>query len=244
MKNEPILLIRLEGPMQSWGLKAKWDIRDSGEEPSKSGIVGLFGCALGYSKYDPRLADELEAKLRIGVRIESGGSMMKDFHTITGVLHAADGSKRGKQDEPYTVISERYYLQDAAFLVAVEGPENLLIKIHGALKKPRWPIYLGRKSCPPTRPILDCLSEDYESIEDALKHHPWSALSTEAFGRRPTEQLPCILEEKSLISNDNESHIRTDKIQNSPVRMYGLRRVRVFKVNVPTGKEGSCTFQD
>ncbi|MCX6022801.1 MAG: CRISPR-associated protein Cas5, partial [Chloroflexi bacterium] len=49
----PTLLMRLAGPMQSWGTQSEFRNRDTGIEPSKSGIIGLLGAALGW----PRDAD-------------------------------------------------------------------------------------------------------------------------------------------------------------------------------------------
>ena len=37
-----VLLLRLSGPMQSWGVQSRFTVRDTGLEPSKSGVVGLI----------------------------------------------------------------------------------------------------------------------------------------------------------------------------------------------------------
>ena len=37
-----ILLLRLAGPMQSWGTQSRFLVRDTGMEPSKSGVIGLL----------------------------------------------------------------------------------------------------------------------------------------------------------------------------------------------------------
>src|SRR5579859_3193440 len=87
----PILLLRLEGPLQSWGSRARWDVRDTQTEPTKSGIVGLLGCALGYPMGDARLETELDAGFRFGVRVENPGSVLEDYQTITDFLPTADG---------------------------------------------------------------------------------------------------------------------------------------------------------
>ena len=44
------LLLRLKAPMQSWGVSSRFSIRDTGKEPSKSGVIGLFCAALGISR--------------------------------------------------------------------------------------------------------------------------------------------------------------------------------------------------
>ena len=88
-----ILLLRLEGALQSWGDHAKWDVRDSGDFPSKSGVAGLLACALGLERGDPDIAD-LSAHLRMAVRADRPGVRMRDFHTVQGrPLYNAEGNR-------------------------------------------------------------------------------------------------------------------------------------------------------
>lgn len=229
MPNPTMLFMRLEGPLQSWGLKSRWDVRDSGDEPTKSGIMGLLGCAMGYPMYDPRIANELDADLTIGVRVEQSGESMDDYHTVTDILTTAEG--KPKKSEPSTIVSKRTYLQDASFLVVLEGPTDLLYRIKEALISPKWPIFLGRKSCVPTRPVFEALNIDYTSIDNALKNYPWSASTLEIRGVRPEGQLQCVIED------DNGTYERSDRPRNNPARMYCTRRVRIDYVDMPTAKE-------
>lgn len=225
MAGVPILLLRLEGPLQSWGLRARWDVRDTGDEPSKSGLIGLLGCALGIPVNDRRL-EEMDRQLNMGVRVENDGRKMVDYHTITGVLPTAEGGVKGSAEDPSTIISPRAYLQDAAFLVALAGPGELLSRYAEALVKPRWPVFLGRKSCPPVRPVLDELTDRYSSLEDALTRHPWDCQGKAVLRSRP-EKLRCVLEDNSGTA------LRPDRIRVNPARMYDARRVRVFTVGFP-----------
>ncbi|NLO07691.1 MAG: type I-E CRISPR-associated protein Cas5/CasD, partial [candidate division WS1 bacterium] len=65
----PVLLMRLEGPMQSWGTQSRFTVRDTGREPSKSAVIGLLCAALGVDRdEDDRLADL--ATMRMAVRID------------------------------------------------------------------------------------------------------------------------------------------------------------------------------
>ncbi|TCT22989.1 type I-E CRISPR-associated protein Cas5/CasD [Thiobaca trueperi] len=142
----PTLLLRLVGPMQSWGTTSRFDERDSQLEPSKSGVLGLICAALGRDR-----AESVEdlARLRMGVRVDREGLLMRDYQTATGVMTAA-----GKADPKRTVVSPRYYLADAAFLVGLEGDDRQLLEsIDAALRDPVWPLALGRKSFPPAVPI-------------------------------------------------------------------------------------------
>ena len=81
MMEKTLLILRLEGALQSWGDHSKWDTRDSGDFPSKSGIVGLLSCALGLERENPEIA-ELSANLHMAVRADRPGIRMLDFHTV------------------------------------------------------------------------------------------------------------------------------------------------------------------
>lgn len=143
----PTLLMRLIGPMQSWGTTSRFDERDTQLEPSKSGVVGLLCAALGRDRVEP--VDDL-ARLRMGVRVDREGLLMRDYQTATGVLIAANA----KPDKDRTVVSPRYYLADAAFLVGMEDADgDLLEQLNAALRAPRWPLALGRKSFVASVPI-------------------------------------------------------------------------------------------
>ena len=140
------LLLRLKGPMQSWGTTSRFDERDTQLEPSKSGVIGLVCAALGRDRSSP--LDDL-ATLRMGVRVDREGVPMRDYQTATGVLIAS-----GKADHTRTVVSPRFYLSDAAFLVGLEGGDrDVLERVHAALGAPVWPLALGRKSFVPGEPI-------------------------------------------------------------------------------------------
>lgn len=129
------LLLRLAGPMQSWGTESKFDVRRTGREPSKSGVLGLVAAALGIRRQDTAALGEL-TKLRFGVRVDREGVIQRDYQTA----HTAKGT---------AYVTHRYYLADAVFTVGLEsGDEALLERIQAAVKAPAFPLYLGRRSCP------------------------------------------------------------------------------------------------
>lgn len=229
MPNPFLLLLRLEGPLQAWGLRARWDVRDSGDEPSKSALIGLLGCALGYPAADPRLED-LDRRLTLGIRVEHPGRALVDYQTITGILPQADGGAKGSEENPSTIISPRTYLQDAAFLAILSGEAELLRRCAAALLRPHWPVYLGRKACPPTRPVFECLTDSYGSLEDALRSCPWNWEGKCESGGHP-EWLQCSLEDPEGTA------VRPDRLRINPARMYDNRHVRVFRAAFPGVKE-------
>jgi len=143
----PTLLLRLAGPMQSWGTTSRFDERDSQLEPSKSGVLGLVCAGLGRDRAEP--VDDL-ARLRMGVRVDREGLLMRDYQTISPPYRKANG----EPEKTNAIISPRYYLADAAFLVGLEGDDrDLLERIQSALRAPVWPLALGRKAFPPGCPV-------------------------------------------------------------------------------------------
>lgn len=159
------LLMRLAGPMQAWGVSSRFSIRETLTEPSKSGIIGLICAAAGWDRAAPThiiggqtrsLADL--ATLTFGVRVVREGVVRRDYHTAQNVLRAKAKLRPGKPtpegDLQQTVLSERYYLSDAYFLVGLESDDEAFLQaLDRALTNPHWPLCLGRKAFFPSYPI-------------------------------------------------------------------------------------------
>jgi CRISPR system Cascade subunit CasD len=211
------LLIRLQGPMQSWGTTSRFDERDTQLEPSKSGVLGLICAALGRDRKEP-VADL--AALRMGVRVDREGVPMRDYQTATGVLLAT-----GKVDAHRTVVSPRFYLADAAFLVGLEGTDcSQLEGIQKALGSPVWPLSLGRKSFVPGLPVLlpDGLQD--QALIVALQTYP--RLAPPQRGQRKDGL-------RIMVEHDSEGSMRLDQ-PTAPFseRCFGPRFVKSGVVNV------------
>ena len=127
--------------------------------PSKSGIVGLLAAAQGLRRTDP--LEELLG-LRLAVRTEQPGRIERDFQTAA----------RPGEHTPVSV-STRSYLTDAVFLAAVEGDRAVLEGLQEALRRPHYPLYLGRRSCPPVGRVEHGLHEG-DAVE-VLRREPWHA---------------------------------------------------------------------
>ncbi|MGW5674634.1 type I-E CRISPR-associated protein Cas5/CasD [Streptomyces sp. NPDC003860] len=175
---DAVLLLRLAGPLQAWGSRTVVNQRETGAEPTKSGVVGLLAAACGLARADP--LDELTA-LRLGVRVDAAGTLMRDYHTVSDyrgrpLLQAgvsAKGVQRPTSPAKHTHVTARYYLQDAVFVAALAGPRAVLERLDRAVRAPVYPLALGRRSCPPTQPLS--LGVHGGSVEDVLREHPWQA---------------------------------------------------------------------
>lgn len=223
------LLLRLQGPMQSWGTTSRFDERDTQLEPSKSGVLGLICAALGRDRKEP--VDDLAA-LRMAVRVDREGIPMRDYQTATGVVVASSG----KADRDRTVVSQRYYLADAIFLVGLEGEQELLAQISDALRAPHWPLCLGRKSFVPSMPVHlpDGLQE--ADLITALRNAALLDGSGEN-AKSADETKRCRL----VIEDRDEGAVRLDE----PVapfieRRFGPRFVKTFDLELG-GRDASST---
>ncbi|MEV1010385.1 type I-E CRISPR-associated protein Cas5/CasD [Streptomyces sp. NPDC049881] len=151
------LLLRLAAPLQSWGERSHFTAeRDTAAFPTKSGVLGLLSCALGRHRGEQN--DDLRG-LRLTVRIDRPGYVLRDLHTVGGGLDPKDtvrtvnGRPRGTNRS--TVYGHRLYLADAVFVCVLTCQEEAVLdRCADALNAPRWPLYLGRRSCPPEGPVL------------------------------------------------------------------------------------------
>jgi CRISPR system Cascade subunit CasD len=162
------LVLLFAGPLQAWGVRGGFnDYRDTLDHPTRSGVLGFCACALGRPRGS---APGDLAELDLAVRIDRPGTLMEDFHTIGGqsdeeVVPSADGSRRRG-----AFLTRRAYRADAAFTVALTGPDPVLRTLQGALDHPVYTPYLGRKSCPPATPYN--LGIHHGTVQDILATAP------------------------------------------------------------------------
>lgn len=218
------LMLRLVGPMQSWGTTSRFDERDTSKEPSKSGVLGLVAAALGVDRENWADLEPL-CQLRMGVRHDRPGVPKRDYQTAQRVI-SADGSKVHD-----TAVTTRHYLADAAFLVGLSGDDRALLdRIHAALADPVWPLALGRKSYVPSEPIWMPGAVVDADLRTALIE--WPAITLEAPRRRHT---PLVL---SIESPSRSGLMKMDHpLSSFAERRFGPRFVvsEVLDVPVQTG---------
>lgn len=257
------LLLRLAGPLQSWGVSSRYASRDTGAEPSKSGVIGILTAALGLSR-DTDLSRALVPKqglvdltrLRMGVRVDNEGVPGYDFQTVgggddhPGIAEAQDTPRSiarrlanpqdwwSEKKKGAISISNRYFLQDAVFLVGLEGDDiDVLRAIDLAIQRPVFPIGLGRRSYVPSCPLaLPGGGVRQLPLEAALEQEsPWPI-----DGRRPPRDDWRSPEERRLRTvieapPGEDGIIRTDQPVGAAflTRVFGPRAVRYDTVPRP-----------
>ena len=163
------LLLRFAAPLQSWGVESKFNRRGTEREPTKSGVIGLLASAMGRRRTED-IADL--AALKFGVRIDQPGQLLVDYHlAVTEAARAPDAGDSTKNAG--TFQTRRHYLADAVFLVGLEGDDAFLGELDEAVRSPVFPLYLGRRSCPPCGKIS--LGIRQMPLREALVSEKWEA---------------------------------------------------------------------
>lgn len=227
------LLLCFAGAMQSWGTQSRFGLRETGLEPSKSGVIGLLCAALGKPREErdgdghPALA--ALAALRMGVRVDCPGVMLKDYQTTGGGILVN------------AILSRRFYLADAKFLIGLESQgtqdEKLLDRLHNAVQRPRWQLCLGRKAFIPSAPVW--LSDNEQSkmpLEEALRAYEWLGNECDLLPGR----LRLVID---TTPDDAEAEARMDVPVSFAARKFDVRYVKTDFINCPpsrgAGEEGN-----
>ncbi|MGQ0841639.1 type I-E CRISPR-associated protein Cas5/CasD [Actinokineospora sp.] len=211
------LLLRLAAPLQSWGTSSRFVRRNTDRVPSKSGIIGLLAAAQGRRRVDS-ITDLVN--LRIGVRVEQPGRLERDFQTAR--------TRDGSMSMP---LSYRFYLADAVFAVAVEGDDAMLAGLREALRRPAFPLFLGRRSCPPAGKLDHGLHDG--TVVDVLKAAPWLASEWVQRQNRFAEVILDVVYDCPPETPDGHL-VRDEPISFDPRhRNYGWRTVVHRQVPVP-----------
>ncbi len=217
------LLLRCEGPMQSWGTHSRFGIRDTERTPSKSGIVGLLAAAAGR----PREASlEDLVGFRMGVRIDRAGAREVDYQTALTVAKASGAT-------PDTTQSWRHYLADASFLVGLEWDRATLERFATWLRAPKWALYLGRRGYVPSVPLVP--------PQAAIVDLPLAEALTTTWPGPVRGEVPARLEAliESLPGEDGDVHNDVPLSFVSSDRRYTSRRVKATWLARPV--EAPCT---
>ncbi|EIA0806493.1 type I-E CRISPR-associated protein Cas5/CasD [Vibrio vulnificus] len=163
----PYILMWLEGPLQSWGYDSRYGRRDTLSFPTKSGVLGIICAALGaggeqksfltqFASLDMQV---LAFPKKAGDATPAMPLSLQDFHMVGSGYDEKDPwqsllipktSQGKKAVGGGAKMTYRHYIQDMAYAVLLQVPEEIASAIADALVAPVWDLSLGRKSCVPT----------------------------------------------------------------------------------------------
>ncbi len=160
------LILKLQGPMQAWGEHSFEGTRPSGNFPTRSALLGLLGACLGIRRNEyvrqQQLADSVQlAVYKANRQVETFWGDLKplpvikmtDYHTVLEARKEYEGIK----PHDNSIQTWREYLLDAEYTIAVwanDGAVISLAELEGAVQKPVFTPYLGRRSCPLAQPLF------------------------------------------------------------------------------------------
>lgn len=161
----PTILLKFAGPLQSWGTSSHFEDRHTDYYPSKSAVMGMLAACLGYQRDEQQQLQRLQ-QLDFALRIDQQGSLLKDYQIAS--KYASDG----KFEKTY--VTNRYYLSDAVFVVALaHEQESFIQELVDGLRQPWFQPFMGRRSAPVNTDYLLAVSN--EPILKSLQNCPWQA---------------------------------------------------------------------
>jgi len=164
-------LLVLEAPLLAFGAEAVDARGVVGDFPAASMLTGLLANALGWRRSDRNALARLQERLRFAARIDRTGERMTDFQTAQlaqsdqgwTTRGAPEGRAGGAGTYKAPHIRWRDYDADKRVVVALclvpEDEPPTPGQLADALRSPARPLFLGRKSCLPARPVFEALIE-------------------------------------------------------------------------------------
>lgn len=214
------MLLKLAGPLQSWGLDSRFETRNTNRYPTKSAIIGMIAASLGYTRDQDQNIQKLNG-LDFAVRIDQPGRVLRDYHIATKYKPS------GAFERNYQTV--RYYLQDAIFVVAVGSTSSGLIDlITDSIRNPYYQPFLGRRSCPINADyFIDVVEGD---VIASISGVPWQAKKWYQKVGSPKLELFC---DRHLLENNREFLVRDRVISFSQDRRnFGFRSVATTTIDV------------
>lgn len=174
------LVLRLDGPMMSFGSVLVDQHGFIDQFPGQAMLTGLCANALGWEHSDFHKLQELQRRLDYAARWDERPLLMVDYHTVDlgqpKMIGYADRTKRGDPVGGWTTRGTvqhraggegakfgthqrfRHYWVNGLMTVTLglAGDEEPQIEtLAEAFRLPARPLFLGRKTCLPARPLLD-----------------------------------------------------------------------------------------
>jgi CRISPR system Cascade subunit CasD len=170
----------LQASMMSFGKVNIDRFAPTGRFPSRSMVTGLIGAALGLERNDVSNLQHLQDHLIIASALECEGRVLRDVQNAylsSDPVWTTRGipAKRAGGDDTLSQAVRRTkdYLEDAKVRLVIglkQGCNYSLEDIANALRRPVYPLSIGRRTCLPSLPLVkgcnkDCIIEAANAYE-------------------------------------------------------------------------------
>ena len=225
------LLLVLEAPLMSFGREMVDAQGPVAEFPATSMLTGLLANALGWRREQREAHAALQDRLHLAVRLDRVGHLFTDFQTAqlgkSDVGWTTRGRREGRAGDSYSSphIRLRDFAADASVAVALylnpADEQPTVDDLAVAVRHPARPLFLGRKPCLPSRPVLHGIG-DHSDLLAALAAIP----RAQDAAPLPLVQLP---EDADAVAGDELRMISDERNWISGVHGGG-RTVRVRRL--------------
>lgn len=172
------LVVTLAAPLASFGEEAGNVRRSTADRPTRSALLGIAGAALGIERSDANRQRDLFASFRVATRTLRNGTLVVDFHTYQSLPSTKEQARTradalAHQRRLNTSITKREYRSDVHYQAAYRtnsGATYTLEDLHAAFKRPIYTLYLGRRSCPLSRPLAPEIVHARTAAEAFIRH--------------------------------------------------------------------------
>lgn len=217
------LLLKFSGPLQSWGTDSHFETRYTDFHPSKSAVIGLIAASFGYRRDE----DEKIAKLNdlnFAVRVDQRGNLLRDYQIATAY------KPDGRFERNY--VTNRYYLEDAVFVVALYGEDELIDKIEFAIRNPYFQPFFGKRSNPVNPDII--IKTTTDDIVTSLEKLRWQASKFHKREFKDKEFVELEVYIDGDLTKDLSSKFRKDRVKSfsQKHRQFGYRGEKTFTIRV------------
>ncbi len=191
------LVFLLAAPMASFGSYAGHVRRGSELAPLRSAVLGLMGAALGIERSNLKGQERLRS-YSVAVQPFQRSAPLRDFHTVQTVPTSKVKRPQARSQaialaggDVNTIITIRDYRCDVMVGAALWGDGHWELEaLANYLRRPVYPLYLGRKSCPlatPLNPIV-CIARNPVEALKKIKVPEW--LCIKRFKGQARSQFP------------------------------------------------------
>jgi CRISPR system Cascade subunit CasD len=178
------LILRLEAPLMAFGGTMIDANGPTFDLPISSMVTGFIANALGWHRGERDRHQSLQDRLVMGTRLDRPGTALRDFQTAQLGANDKGWTTRSKPEErkggvntyksPH--IRQRHYRADAFVTIALRldppDADPTLADVEAALKTPARPLFIGRKPCLPSRPVLSEPPVEADNLLAALRLAP------------------------------------------------------------------------
>ncbi|MCE2030074.1 type I-E CRISPR-associated protein Cas5/CasD [Sessilibacter corallicola] len=250
------LVFRLYGPMTSWGEIAVGESRHTAVAPKKSAITGLLASALGIRRDQEAEQQQLRQSFLMASKIIRQGDLYNDYHTTQAPDSAGKFVYKTRRDELVTgkerlgtVLSTREYLSDAHCIIAITTNEDQpvqwsLTELKSALEKPKFHLFLGRKSHPlaaPLSPELISADNFYHALNAYCVKPVLNIANDKQMEDNTENKIPDYITDNRWLKNDDilqyywEGNLQDFREQDE---QFSHQRVQtVFRRDVPLSRK-------